>query len=267
LIFRRLLAKPRFIIYPSAFVADFFGRHGAVPDRGRIVLNGVAEVLAARPSPPFLQSDSGSLTIAYCGAVVRHKGLHLLLEALRVAKIGPVKVRVFGAIADRRYAADVRKLADEMPQVDIRFYGEYGLSALPSLLGGADLAAVPSIVPETGAITASEAICCGVPVVAPAAGAFLEVVAEGRNGLLFAPGRAGSLAAIIQRLAIDETLLRELREGAAATQVRTIKQQAHDTRRIYEEAIESDRRTSTGGDDAFLRHAVERAGFAASPRP
>jgi len=267
LIFRRLLAKPRCIIYPSAFVAGFFDQHGAPGKRGRIIPNGVTDVLAPRPFARSLHSEPDSLTIAYCGAVVRHKGLHLLLEALRIAKIGPVKVHVFGAIADRQYAAGVRRLADGMSQVDIRFYGKYELSALPSLLGSVDFAAVPSIVPETGAIAASEAISCGVPVVAPAAGAFLEVVQEGRNGLFFAPGRASSLAAVVQRLASDETLLGELREGAVRTRVRTIAQQAHDTRRVYEEALASCRRTSTRDDEAFLRHAAEKAGFAAASLP
>jgi glycosyltransferase involved in cell wall biosynthesis len=264
LIFRRLLAKPRRIIYPSEFIADFFNKFGAPPEYGSVIANGVADALAGTPSRPRPQIEPRALTIAYCGTVVRHKGLHLLLDALRVAKIGPVQVRVLGAIADREYAAAVRALADDTAEIEIRFYGDYELSALPSLLGDADFAVLPSIVPEAGPTTPREIIACGVPIVVPALGAFLEIVEEGRNGLFFMPGRAASLGAVIQRLAEDETLLGALQAGAASATVRTITHHTRDVRRVYEEAIASGPRTTTGDDEGFLRHAVERAGFASS---
>ena len=59
---------------------------------------------------------------------------------------------------------------------------------------------------ETFGQTLQEAAASGLPVVAPAAGGPLDIVADGQTGILVPPGEAGALAAAVARLAADPAL-------------------------------------------------------------
>ncbi|HWJ10292.1 MAG TPA: glycosyltransferase family 1 protein [Nocardioides sp.] len=67
---------------------------------------------------------------------------------------------------------------------------------------------------ETFCQSAQEALASGVPVVAPAAGGPVDVVAHGATGLLYRPGDGRELAAAVDRLASDAEL--RARMGATA---------------------------------------------------
>src|SRR5262249_12500970 len=64
-----------------------------------------------------------------------------------------------------------------------------------------------------------------------------EIVEDGRNGLLFAPGDAADLAGALERLVADRGLLATLRAGAGAARVRAIEEDAGETRRLYADVI------------------------------
>jgi glycosyltransferase involved in cell wall biosynthesis len=82
-------------------------------------------------------------------------------------------------------------------------------------LVAADVALTCSRLEAFGRATV-EAMKLGRPVVAAASGGTLELVRDGWNGLLYAPGDAEALAERIERLHRDRDLLRELGENARA---------------------------------------------------
>jgi glycosyltransferase involved in cell wall biosynthesis len=63
-----------------------------------------------------------------------------------------------------------------------------------------------------------EALAAGTPVLATAVGGVAEVVTDGENGLLVAPGDVNGLAGAIRRFFEDGALAERLR-GAAVTSV------------------------------------------------
>lgn len=67
---------------------------------------------------------------------------------------------------------------------------------------------------ETFCQSAQEALASGVPVVAPASGGPVDVVAHGATGLLYEPGNGDDLAACVDRLVTDAAL-RDTMGGAA----------------------------------------------------
>jgi glycosyltransferase involved in cell wall biosynthesis len=199
------------VLAPSRFVADYF-----TPMRGEdrpaihVVGNGVG--LPHIGGPRQRRDDDGVLELASVGVVVEHKGPHVVLDALRGAQLGPVRYTLFGQVVPD-YEQALRKVAADIPGLELRCYGSFRPGELPALLEPVDLAVVPSIVWETYSISAREALACGVPVIASRMGALPEGVRDGDNGRLCPAGDAGALGAILHELATDRSRIDALAAG------------------------------------------------------
>jgi glycosyltransferase involved in cell wall biosynthesis len=267
--FRGLLGMAQGIVCPSEYVASFFTRFGADPDRVHVLPNGI--VLEPQASATDLPAprQQGALNIAFVGTVVAHKGVHVIIEALRHARLPAVTLTVIGSVADQHYARSLRAQAAEIGGLRLRLYGEYEPGILPHLLRETDCVVTPSLVPEAGPITPREALACGVPVVSTRLGALPEIVIDGVNGMTFNHERPAELAAIFRRLNEDEALVHQLRQGARATDLPTIGTRASAIRRLYEKAIrEADADAADTGLEGRLaeadviHHALLESGLA-----
>jgi phosphatidylinositol alpha 1,6-mannosyltransferase len=72
---------------------------------------------------------------------------------------------------------------------------------------------------ETFCQTVQEALCAGIPVVAPRAGGPIDLVEDGGNGLLWDPAAPGSLIDCVDRVVGDAAFRRRLAERARASVV------------------------------------------------
>lgn len=88
-----------------------------------------------------------------------------------------------------------------------------------TVLGAADLVAVPSTAPDPLPGAAIEAAAAGCAVVASAHGGLPEIIREGRTGRLVAPGDPAMLAGVAAEL-LDQPKLREQLGAAASADVR-----------------------------------------------
>lgn len=208
-LFRHAVADADALIAPSEFVADYFRRRHAPSTPIHVIPNGVA--FAGGP-PPVTERRNGPLHIASLGPVTPHKGAHVVVEALRSARLPAARYTLFGAV-EQPYVRDLREAAEQIDGLALRTYGSYEPASLPLLLADVDLVVIPSLVWETFSIVAREAMACGVPVIASRLGALPEAVREGENGLVFTAHRASELAAILQKLDADRSALARLRAG------------------------------------------------------
>lgn len=238
--FRRLLASAERIICPSHFVASQFEKLGTDAARLRVIPNGISIESTDRSAPELRSPRAmGRFNLAFLGAVTAHKGIHVVLDALRLANLGPVNFSVLGPVADSQYLQHLRALAATIPNLELRLYGAYEPPELSLLLSGVHCVVVPSQVPETFSLTAREAMVRGIPVIAARIGALPEAIIEGENGFTFDATRPSELAAILQRMVEDETLLSRLREGAQRSRVLSVTEHLQHVYAIYEEAIEA----------------------------
>jgi glycosyltransferase involved in cell wall biosynthesis len=238
--FRRLLARAERVVCPPGHLARFFSDFGG--DRVAIeeVSLGIGLAASAPATPP--SPDGAALTLAFFGIVTRHKGLHLVIDALAAASLGPVKLRVLGRTPDAAYARSLRRAAARVPDLELRMFGEYAPAQLPQLLGGVDAAVMPSLVPEAFPLSPREAIALGVPVIGSTLGGLPEIVVHGVNGLVVDVHDSGALRECLRRLAVDRDLRTTLRAGARATRVETIADHTDAIVGVYESVIREPRR-------------------------
>ncbi len=133
--------------------------------------------------------EPDELKLGFAGAVAHHKGLHLVLEALRQLDWRSTKVLVAGACDNEFYEHQVRNLARGL---NVDFVGCVSSERMPDFMRELDLLVLPSIWPENLPIVMLEAQAIGVPVLASRIDGVTEAIAD--PGMLFDVNSPASLA-------------------------------------------------------------------------
>jgi glycosyltransferase involved in cell wall biosynthesis len=183
------------------------GRLRVPSERVTLMINGVS------PENFWAKRSIGGGRVLFVGGWLDVKGRRLLpglwskiraripTATLTIVGAGQLSEIVLGDFVreDRGSVTVISRLTSE---VDILAkYGEHDVFLLPSLSEGSSLALL-------------EAMAAGLPVVATAVGGNVDIVADGVNGLLFAPGDPDQGAAHVCRLLEDGATA--LRLGQAA---------------------------------------------------
>lgn len=145
--------------------------------------------------------------IGHLSSILPAKGLALLVRAFRQladSHGSAVRLRVAGRALDRRYAEGVwgAVRSDGLAE-RVEYLGELPTAKKAGFLRSCTLFCLPSLIAESRAQAALEALACGVPVVVPDAGVFPELIELTAGGLLFRQGDADSLAEALSRLLDD----------------------------------------------------------------
>jgi glycosyltransferase involved in cell wall biosynthesis len=191
-----------------------------VGDPVRVIHDGLAfeprraEREGARSS---LGLEADAPVIAVLGRISDWKGQDVLVRALAEP---PLRDRgVIGVVAGEAWpgaedrSTRVLELARALGVGDrLRLLGFR--EDVETVLGAADLIAVPSTAPDPLPGSAIEAAAAGCAVIASAGGGLPEIIRDGETGRLVAPGDAVTLAAVAAQLLDDRPLCERL--GAAA---------------------------------------------------
>jgi glycosyltransferase involved in cell wall biosynthesis len=221
-------------------------------------------IVLGEPSAPKPR-ERGTLALGFLGTIAPHKGLGLLLDALEQLE-RPASLVVAGPSSDHRYLRSLQRRALDA-RLDIEWRGAYEHTALADVLADVDVVIAPSQVPEVFPLATREALAHGIPVVAASQPGLADVVVDGVNGLLFAPGDADELAACIERIGASPGLLGTLRAGANSTASLSRAEHVHQLRSLYAEVV-SGPRTSEDARIVLdqLHDEALRAGFASRNR-
>jgi glycosyltransferase involved in cell wall biosynthesis len=220
------------LVAPSAALVRDMERFGVAPGRIRVSDNGFPPLHPARDGAArdgAAAASDGRLRIGFVGTIVWHKGVHLLVEAMRRLPAERVRLRVFGdAAVFPDYAAKLRRAAEGLP---VEFAGRFDENRAAGVYGELDVLVVPSLWPENSPLVIHEAFQAGVAVVGANVGGIPELVRHGTNGLVYDAFSPPALAAAITSLLDDPALLARLRH--ARTPVKTLEQDAADWERTY----------------------------------
>jgi glycosyltransferase involved in cell wall biosynthesis len=176
--------------------------------------------------------------VLYVGRLAQEKNLDALVAAagklisqlpLQLAFIGDGSVREKLEVS----AKALRVPAEFLPFVDHR--------RLPDFFHEADAFVLPSFT-EGHPKVLLEAMSSGVPCVASARGGNLDIVVDGKTGLLFDPDDSGALADRLERVLTSNDLARSL-----ATEARAAIVERYDLRALVRREIDLLKRVGRGG--------------------
>lgn len=157
-------------------------------------------------------------TIGFFYRMNRLDGLDLLSEAFvalkRKGSIPGLQLRIGGGFMgkeDKRFLEKVKAILEPF-KADVAF-DEYAVNAHAPFFGKITVLSVPLRFQEGVGLYVCEAFAAGVPVVEPETGSFPEIV--NGAGVLYDPSEEGALAASLERLLTDASLMEACRQRAS----------------------------------------------------
>lgn len=159
--------------------------------------------------------NGNALVLGYIGQFLPHKGLHVLMDALRLLPEDcPVKIKVYAKIPakETQYVRDFFDHAKTDKR--IKYEGTFENEKFPAVLDDIDALVIPSIWHENMPLVSLSAQAAGCPLIASDVGGISDVISDGTNGLLFKTGSAHDLRNCILQLLSDENMLSRLSKAA-----------------------------------------------------
>ena len=175
-----------------------------------------------------------TLRIGYVGTLVWHKGVHVLIDAMRLLKATRCELKIFGSLdVFPDYAADLRRRAEGLP---VHFMGSFDADRAHAVYAGIDVLVVPSLWLENSPLVIHEAFAAGVPVVGARIGGIGGLLRDGWNGLLYEPRSSSALAAALRGLIDRPERVKEF--AGRLPRAKSIEEDASEWEAMYVEVLE-----------------------------
>jgi glycosyltransferase involved in cell wall biosynthesis/O-antigen/teichoic acid export membrane protein len=192
---------------------------------------------------PVPARDEAEPLVVYTGRFTEAKGVRVLMQAWdRLLERRPTTALRLAFAGSGPLEETLRSWARSRPSVDV--VGLLDREACTALVRRARAAVVPSEWPEPFGLVVPEAMAAGVAPIATAHGSFVDMIADGVDGLLYPPGDANALARIFEVAEDDPTSLDQLGQEARRTYERRFHpaKNVGELETIYRFAIDHPRR-------------------------
>lgn len=194
---------------PSTFSLNKLTEEGFFKDtRAYIVPHGVDVIPEANINESQLIDDSQGINILYVGGLREHKGVQVIIKAIKQIKSKNIKLHIAG---NGVYENQLKGLAGDDERIS--FYGRLSHNELQKFYSCADVLVVPSIWCESFGRVIIEAFRAGMPVICSNVGGMPELVMDNYNGYLFEAGNTDQLIKILEGLLDDPKRLKLLKKN------------------------------------------------------
>jgi len=239
-------AAHRVIAVSHKMREDILAHFEADPARVVVIHNGIDPDLFKRTDARDALDRLGVRPpyVLFVGRITDQKGIFHLLEAARRLPPGVQVVLCASAPDTPEIEERLRRAVAEMPSV--RWINEMvPVDLVTQLYSHAAVFACPSVYEPFGLINL-EAMACQTAVVASAVGGIVEVVEDGKTGLLVPPARPDILADALNRVLADPALAREMGQaGRSRVEAQFAWASiAERTEQVYAEAIAEFKRSA-----------------------
>ncbi|MCC6918720.1 MAG: glycosyltransferase [Alphaproteobacteria bacterium] len=220
----RAFRNYRAAIAPTSFLRDIYEAN-RFPVPLHVVHFGLDIDRRPKPPPP----DEAVTRLAFMGQIAPHKGLHIVLEALRRVAAPHIHLTVWGDTAqDPAYMAHLRSLAEGLP---VRFAGRFPRERVADVLAEADAALIPSLWYENSPQSLMEALATHTPVIVTDMPGLTEFVRPSQNGFIVKTGDVASMQGVLADIAGRRVDLRGL--SLTTAYPRTTRDMALQTLALY----------------------------------
>ncbi len=162
------------------------------------------------PNPSFVYRDY----ILFVGRLSSEKGVETLIEAFKILLFNISKELTLKIIGEGPLKEHLEKKIKSENIKNVEFLGMLNHSETIEVLKNAKFLVLPSIWYEMFPMVILEAFACGKSVIASNLGALVDIISDGRTGLLFEPGNSEELASKIRWLMENENILLEMGKNA-----------------------------------------------------
>jgi glycosyltransferase involved in cell wall biosynthesis len=234
---RRVFDAVDLFVAPSPSMASEFERLGIKPEKIRISDYGFVPLLRASGNgAPESHHARGPIGIGYVGTLIAHKGVHVLVEAVRGLPPHAYELKIFGSPdVSPGYTAGLRARAAGLP---IRFMGAFDRDHTAEVYAQIDVLVVPSLWLENSPLVIHEAFMAGIPVVGARIGGIADLVEDGRTGVLYDHASPVELTSALRRLIEEPGLLKALGEHVrTAPRVKSIAEDAREWEATYADVL------------------------------
>jgi glycosyltransferase involved in cell wall biosynthesis len=201
---RLLAAADRFVLLTEWAGRTVLANH-APPSKVRVNRLGIATRPPAAKPGPVQRPTTAPVRFGYVGRFEAIKGAHDFVRALRsIAADVPFRAELIGPVftrAEQQVVDELRALIARDARITIGAAVPH--AKMPGVLAGLDVLCCPSRVAEGGPTVAIEAHAVGTPVIGARIGGLAEMVVDGVNGRLVAPGDWRALADVVQTIIRD----------------------------------------------------------------
>jgi glycosyltransferase involved in cell wall biosynthesis len=225
---KRVFEQVDLVVAPSPSIGAEFTKLGFDPKRIKVSDYGF------RPAPRAPRPNGDRpLQIGFVGTLVWHKGVHVLVEAVKRLDPATYELVLYGDLTTfPDYVAELRRLAEGLP---VRFMGGFNSTATSDIYGQFDVLVVPSLWLENSPLVIHEAFQAGVPVVGSRMGGTADLVRHGESGLLYDADSPDSLAAALRSIVEDRHALEAW--AACLPAVKSIAEDAREWEATYQELV------------------------------
>lgn len=171
------------------------------------------------------------LRIGYIGTINRHKGVHLLIQAMRGINNDNVELKIYGDFTRfHKYTQRLKTLIGHDKR--ILLMGTFRPDRMDEIFNEIDILAVPSLWYEHVPAVIYSAFVHKTPVLAPSFGPLTEIVQHSKNGILFWRNDPASIKEKIMGILNDMSILRKISAGMAPP--KTMTEQADELLEVFE---------------------------------
>jgi glycosyltransferase involved in cell wall biosynthesis len=215
---------PDYFIAVSRWVSDSIGRIGVPAQRRSYIYDGIElDKLDMKADGPAFRRQhaipADAFVVGLVGLLIPWKGQELFLETVKLLadELPGVVFAIVGGTPDEfRYFEKALRKSVDAPRLKNRVVFTGHVSGMAAVYNGLSAVLSASTSPEPLGTMIIEAMTLARPIIAPNHGGAVEMIDDGRTGLLFKAGDAVDLAAKIRLLHSNAELCRSLGQAARA---------------------------------------------------
>jgi glycosyltransferase involved in cell wall biosynthesis len=163
------------------------------------------------------KKDSDSFVIFYGGAINKHRGLQVVLEAIKINSEKGINVSLW-IVGAGSFKKTLEELSDSLDiRSHIRFFGHKPFNEMLEILAESDVAIIPHIRTENNDASSPNKLYqymyLNKPIISSDCTSLKRIITETKTGFIYKHDSAEELASLVEKLNNNNSLLTEIQDN------------------------------------------------------